>query len=376
MDRFDAPGFLNDFNDEQKIAWSNWISEQLNTARDEDGGGELENYGPRPQFFNPLETPPADDAVEKDISWTAFPRIVKLDFPSDQQRWQRSDSTRDVQDEYCEWSVTRDPQSNKITKVTFTSEGPEYWQFLGQVNPGKVLSLYREHISQNVQESDLFSNNGQYMPRNKWNNSTSHGAMHLIQRNNTFSAEIELAAAAVMLRERNGKLLTGEKELIKCVRYGQEDRHSDPFIGSQVNELARQKAFISLANPVGLCIAGLSVVGWQTPDGSDPYSYWKVTRGTAEKSLRAVYEIPNDKGFTVSDIKINGKAIMFGGQIADFIQIKLTGLATRFGQSTVTPMKGCVQRAAALAQGAVAHIGGPAFALVKENRPTITSTRY
>ena len=31
-------------------------------------------------------------------------------------------------DEYCEWHVVRDPDTNKIVRVTFTSEPPEYWE--------------------------------------------------------------------------------------------------------------------------------------------------------------------------------------------------------------------------------------------------------
>ena len=168
--------------------------------------------------------------------------------------------------------------------------------------------------------------------------------MHLIQANNTLGAEIELAAAATIVRRRNGALVTAEQELIECGAYGQAERFSDPHIGAEVNALARQKADITLANPVGLCIGGLSVAGWQAPDGSDPASYWRVTRGTAQKAVRAVYEVPDGKGFVVGDITIGGRKIEYAGQIADFITIKLTGLATRLGQSTVAPVDGCVSQ--------------------------------
>jgi hypothetical protein len=254
---FDAPGFLEDLNAEERQAWSDWISTQLDEARDRDGVAEgLANYGPRPQFFNPLHNPPAADAVEQDITWSAFPRVIEISSPSAVQRWRRADATRDRQDEYCEWSVERDAQTNKIKRVTFTSEGPEYWQFLAGVRPDLVLQLYREHVNPAVQRRDLFSANGRYNPRNRWNNSTDQGAMHLIQANNTLGAEIELAAAATLVRRRGGVELTTEPDLIDCGAYGQPERHSDPHIGAQVNALARQKADVTLANPVGLCIAG------------------------------------------------------------------------------------------------------------------------
>jgi hypothetical protein len=270
---------------------------------------------------------------------------VRIQSVSDRQRLRSADSSRDAQDEYCEWSVTRDPHTEKIVRVTFTSEGPEYWGFLASSDPDKVVQLYRQHVSPEVKADHIFQR-GAYIPRNRWNNSTANGAMHLIQRNNTLGAEIELAAAATIVRTIGGRTLDAEQELISCGQYGQPERNSDPHIGAVVNELARAKHDITLANPVGLCIAGLSVAGWQTPDGSPASDYWMITRGTPEKALRAVYEVPAGKGFTVGDITINSRNIEFGSQIADFITIKLTGLATRLGKSNVAPFTGCVQSTA------------------------------
>jgi hypothetical protein len=345
LSRFDPPGYLTDLDEAGINAWSEFISMSLDRAR-ERSDPRFVNYGPRHQFFNALKNPPDPDAAEKDVTWTAFPRIVRLQSIGDIQRWRTADSSRDKQDEYCEWSVTRDTATDKITRITYTSESPEYWQFLAAVNPQKVLALYREHISQSVKVEDLFRGD-QYIPRNKWNNSTTTGAMHLIQDNNTLLAEIELAAAATLVRQRGGTLLTDSQALIECGSYGQAERHSDPHIGEVVNELAREKADVTLANPVGLCIAGLSVAGWEAPDGSDPLDYWKVLRGTPEKALRAVYEVPALKNFVVGDIKINGREIQFGAQLADFITVKLSGLATRCGKSIVAPLDDCVGRAPA-----------------------------
>jgi hypothetical protein len=342
MTRFDPPGFLQDFDEAKRAAWSDWISEQLDEARARDDVS-FANDGPRLQFFNPLKNAPDPDAVERDITWTAFPKIVRIQSVSDRQRWRTADSSRDVQDEYCEWSVTRD-RTEQIIRVTFTSEAPEYWRFLASADPDKVVELYRQHISPEVKAEDILQRET-YIERNRWNNSTTNGAMHLIQRNNTLGAEIELAAAATIVRTINGRTLDSEQELISCGQYGQAERNSDPHIGAMVNELARAKHDITLANPVGLCIAGLSVAGWETPDGSPASDYWSITRGTPEKALRAVYEVPAGKGFAVGDIKINGRNIEFGAQIADFITIKLTGLATRLGKSNVAPVTGCVHSA-------------------------------
>jgi hypothetical protein len=347
LTQFNPPGNLPDLTEAHRPLWSDWISSQLDDAAK---GSAAENDGPRHQFFNPLRAPAAADAAEADISWTAFPRIIQLSSASDAQRWKKADASRDNQDEYCEWSVERHPTTDKIVRVTFTSEGPEYWEALAAWQPETVLELYQQHVSPRVRREDLFPN-GRYDRRNVWNNSTQRGAMHLIQRNNSLGAEIELAAAATIVRRRNGTILTKAQELIRCSQYGAAERHSDPHIGASVNAFARQGAHITLADPVGLCIADLATFGWVAPDQSDPKSYWTITRGDANKALRAVYEVPAARGFTVGDIQINGRPIATGAQIADFITIKLTGLATRIDPAHVRVFDGCRGAAAVAAAG-------------------------
>lgn len=343
LQRFDPPGLLEDFSAEQKAAWSEWISGQMDEAAQ--GRPEVFDFdGPRAQFYNPLRVDEEADAREVDISWTAFPRNVQINSVGDVQRWQRADGSRDLQDEYCEWSIDRDPATDKITRVTFTCEGPEYWQFLAETTPQVALDLYRSFIHPDVAMEDLFGSNGRYNPRNRWNSSTLTGAMHLIQVNNSLGAEIELAAGSSVVRVINGQALTTERELIRCGQYGGQERNSDPHIGAVVNSVTRQKADVTLANPVGLYFNDLLTGGWATPDGSDPKAYWSYVRGTANKPVRAVYEVPAGRGFVVGDITIGGRPIQFAAQIADFITIKLTGVGTRFGQSTVAPMTGCRRR--------------------------------
>src|SRR5262249_21455418 len=109
---------------------------------------------------------------------------------------------------------------------------------------------------------------------------------------NTLGAEIDIAVRSTIIRKINGAVLTGERELIDCGQYGDPDRNSDPHIGAQVNMIARKDAFVAIANPVALYIAGFAPLGWQTPDGSDPKDFWKIVRGDAAHGLRAVYEVP------------------------------------------------------------------------------------
>ncbi|WP_079422994.1 hypothetical protein [Streptomyces katrae] len=346
LDSYGPPGSLDDLDETGLKAWNIFISENVDRSIQGPDPTQVLNDSPRSQFYNLTKTDTAADVQEAIVTWTAFPRLIKVHSLSDTQRWKRADASRDVQDEYCEWSVTRNA-AGKITKVMFTCEGPEYWQLLAQSAPAKVLELYQTHISPNVKHGDLFGSTGTYNARNQWNDSTAHGAMHLIQRNNTLGAEIELAAAATIVRVINGHELAAEQELIQCSQYGEPERNSDPHIGGAVNAIARQKADISLANPVGLYFDNLATDGWATPDGSDPKSYWIRQRGDESHPVRFVYEVPQDKGFTVGDITINGRPIQYGAQIADFITIKLTAVACRFGQSTTQPKTACAQLAPA-----------------------------
>jgi hypothetical protein len=332
---FNAPGDLTDLDDAGSKQWSDFISEVTDQAIA--GRTDHTNDRPRAQYFNLTKVDTGPDAASQRVSWIAFPRGVKLHSVSDKQRWQRADASRDVQDEYCEWSVTRRPDG-KIQRVTFTCEGPEYWEVLAATRPDLVVQLYQEFIDPAVQHDDLFDASGGYIRRNKWNSTTTNGAMHLVQASNTLGAEIELAAAATIVRARGDHVLAGEQELIECSEYGAPDRNSDPHIGGVVNSVARQKADVALSDPVGLYLGGLSTAGWKTPDGSDPQSYWKILRGSDANPVRAVYEVSHDTGFTVSDIQIQGRPIVFGAQITDFISVRLTAVGCRFGQSTTEPM--------------------------------------
>jgi len=338
---FDPPGMLEDFGSEQRKAWHDFISAELDAAQ---AGNTAEPFdSPRPQFFNSAKVEIGQDAATEDIKWTAFPRIIEITSGSDQERWERADASRDVQDEYCEWSVTRQSGSGKILRIAFTCEGPEYWNFLAATDPARTLELYRQHINPNVKHDDLYGGDDRYIARNRWNNSTTQGAMHLVQQNNTLHAEIEISGAASITRLRSdGSPMTDTQELIRCGRYGAPQRHSDPFIGARVNFHARAKADVTLANPVGIYFAGLDTQEWDTPDGADPRTFWHYTRGAQDRPVRAVLEVPADKSYTLGDVTIDGRRIAFGGQVADRIQMTIRAVATRTGQSTVQPVQGCV----------------------------------
>jgi hypothetical protein len=360
LDRFAAPGNLDDLGDDHADGW-NRVMKQFFANAKAGYPKQVLNDSPRGQFYDPTETETDDDAADAEITWSAFPRRVRLNTGSDQQRWEQADSDRNFQDEYCEWSVERD--GDKIRRVTFTCEPPEYWWFMA-ARPDlrdTVVRLYQTYVSPDVKDGDIFDSNDNYVPDNKWNATTTSGAMHLITGPNSLNAEVELAAAASIVRDIPGKgILTSEQELIRCGQYGVETRNSDPHIGGEVNKLAQQKADITLKDPVGLYIKGLATVSFETPDGCDAQDFWQPVRGGADHTLRAVFQVPEDKHYTVSDILIDGQNINYGAQIVDFITMRLTGVACRFGKSTFDPLHACVARQRTAGRASLPLVKAPA----------------
>lgn len=324
---FSTPGFVDDLSDRGKQAWSRDLDELLN--KETEGKLDVPNDAPRPQFFNPLNVQLDPDAKEKVMRWGAFPRkLARLPAP---QRWELAEN-RDRQEEYCEWAAERD-RSGRITRAFFTTEVPGYFHLLAADDPDALANVYREHISESIRPCELMSGKN-YKERNRWN---LKGAMHMIQEANVLSAATTLVAQSTILRSSNGRLLTNSNDLIRCGINADMDRNSDPLIVGDVNGLARAQASISFADPVGLYLDSLQTTGWVSPDGADPGQFWKITRGDADHAVRAVYEIPPELNFTVSDIEINGRPISSPSQIAEFIQVKVVGVAHAFGKSEAEP---------------------------------------
>jgi len=347
---FSPPGRLEDFADPELLAaWSDFISNLF-----DQGVARTQEFleGRPSQFHNPVKTASAgNDEALLPILWQGFPKSIERTFGTGTTRaWRAAEeivgtrvARQQFQDEYLEWHVHRDPDTNKIISVDFTCEGPEYWSFLGENAPDILLELYQTHINPDIRKQDLF-HNGVYDPLNPWN--LSRGAMHLIQPNNTLSAEIFIAADATILRRNAaGNIITDAAELISCAGFGERTRASDPHIGDEVNGLARQGRTITLPDPVGLYIDALNTTGWTKPDGTPVGDYFKITRGSRQFAVRAVYKVPEDETangepFVVGDILIGGAPIQFGGQIAKHVTMRLTGSASGAG-SIANPAFGC-----------------------------------
>jgi len=390
------PGALESWS----AAVSGWFDESI--------AQEIARLDGQPcQYYNQLETPPVGPVLDQDIVWAGFSGTLR-------NRWGRTEALRKAdrlfplteridgpgsyfvgpqwqslyyrpQDEYCEWHVTRD-RDGTITRVTFTSEPPEYWQALhGDTlatlegvpkyqtagDPKLVLRLYRELVSPHVQYEDLICTEdlvdhsdpqnpqivytrGSYNPYNKWN--TTHGIVHLTEPANSLGAEIKLGAdASVLFSPAAGQApLADPDALIACGAYGGLNRCSDPTIGGSINELAALGFAITIKNPVGLYMDHLDMTGWAQPDGTpvDP-AWFRVVRGAPGLVERAVFEVPEGKGFRVGDLTIGGEPIVWGGQLSEHMTMKIIGSASQPGHFRNTPLR--------CEKGVCAEQGNPAF---------------
>jgi hypothetical protein len=331
--QFDTPGNNGDLAGNAALAkaWSDQLSGYFDEGVSHINAA-IAGSGGVPQFYNPItngSTAPDVGGSAGAITWNGFPRKflgsgpgVPIDFAGAEPAIGAGQSR--PQDEYLEWQVIR--SGGKIASVQFTCEGFDYYQFLGDNAPDILLQLYQTFISPSVVLADLMPG-GSYNTLNKWN--TSEGAMHLTEQANNLFAEVILGAEATVRRKNAAGVEIGQAiPLTRCSQFGDPSRNSDPNIGIGVNGFARQGRIITLADPVGLYIDTLDDSSFRLPDGSPTNGWFTRVRGSAGHTLRAVFGPPAGSPFTVSDVKIGGVPVTFGGQIAVHITMKLVGVAS------------------------------------------------
>lgn len=325
--QFAAPGNATDLNPTMAASWSAKLSRFI----DVEVGRLAGVAGLQPQFYNASKLDVSGTPTP--ISWPAFPNIVELRFGDDPKEMFRQGEMRDNQDEYLEWTTIS--QDNKITRVMFTCEGPEYWEHVA-TDKALLVQLYSSIVGKPVPQSDLFTagGGGTYRKNNKHN---QQHAIHLLQPNNTLQAEINIAAQATIIRKQPGAdPITDANDLINCSGFGAAQRHSDPHIGDVVNSVARQGCSLTLEDPIGLYIEELphptNDLGITKPGGGVVgMEYWRRVRGDEKHILRAVFEAPAGQP-VVGDLLIGGEKITAGGQIVKAgMRVKLTGVVGKTG---------------------------------------------
>lgn len=217
-----------------------------------------------PPWIDPVLVDP-DVVTVRMLSWIGFPRqMLTVRRRDDRAQGFADAEERPRQFEYFEWHTTRDA-TGKVTKVAFSTETPEYFVRLAQVDQQRVVELYREHVDPAVQCDELVNADVTYDPLNRW--TTTDGIMHYVNGINTLRAAIGLAqrgAAEATVALDNFAVLA-------------VDEHAaDDYITREVAALGRSGFDITGHESVGLYIDG-----WDDtkPDGSAVGDYWRITRG-------------------------------------------------------------------------------------------------
>lgn len=306
--RFDTPASLRDLP-AGSVFYDNWhayIAGRLNASTPGSGGGE---------FYDPSEVN-VNVLAEKLLVWMGFPRaLLTVTHRDDRGAAFAAGDNREVQEEYCEWRVTRNA-AGKITKVVFVTETPEYWERLWAVDRARVVALYRALVNPAAVEAEI-GPAGVYDRRNRWN--TADGIVHFIQVINTLDAALGLAQGSVVSAPaRDGH------EMPPVARTS-----VDPRVKYDIGTLSRKGLSITLREPIGLYITGYDDTGWAKPSGAPVGDYWRIVRGVPGMVLRLEYEVPAAEGFVVGDIRIGGRPIEFGGQIAEHVTCMIGGVAGR-----------------------------------------------
>lgn len=309
--RFDTPGSLRDLPAGSGFydAWHRTIDGLISTSSPLSGPGE---------YLDPSRIG-LEAAVQRTYTWTGFPRPhLTVTARDDRSAAFAAGENRDAQHEYLEWRVTRagHAATGPITKVTFVTETPEYWTALAAAAPDRVLELYRELVDPAVVMSDLFTRGGDYRPRNRWN--TTDGIVHYVMSINSMSDLLGVSQE----REPTGVALDN----YDAVPYSRATA-ADARLNMDMWSLARKGLDVAAAEPVGIYLIDWDDAGWTKPDGTPVGDYWRVRRGVPGAALRVDYEVPAGEGFTVGDIRIGGRPITTGGQIAEHLVVSARGVA-------------------------------------------------
>jgi hypothetical protein len=314
--RFDTPGSLRDAPAGSAL-YGNWhrlVADLLKQRVQAGGRGEF--FDPSQSEFTPEQEPV--------YAWSGFPRPhLVVNHRDDREAAFRAGEDRKAQHEYLEWHVARNA-AGTITKVTFSTETPEYWELLAAAEPDVVLRLYHEFFGPDVRRGHLFDSRGRYKPENVWN--TERGIVHYVMSINGIAPLLQAEEDTPIVRTA-----VDNYDALPLVFAGGTPLFTaaDSRFSLDIGVLARQGLSVTVREPVGLYMIDWDDTGFTKPDGSPVGDYWRVVRGTAEAALRLEYAVPEREGFAVGDIAIGGRPIRYGGQLAEHVTVMAAGLAGR-----------------------------------------------
>jgi hypothetical protein len=261
------------------------------------------------------------------IPWRAFPISASASnsqIDRDRFRWQ---------DEYVEWRVER-TSAGLISKITFTTEFPEFYQALAIVSVDALIAGIQAVIPDaNPDPDELFgpgfnplTANGeeraqrfrQNLTNNPWNNGEK-GILCLTQRFNTIGALFNLVDKCSIARGDIPASAVCNAVDGACG----SNRNSDPVICTASQNTVRASRAISLLDPVGISIRDLTG-NWEIGgvpidinDSRDNQGAWLVSRNGRRAAL----------DLTVG-VTLSGSAITSGAQVANELQVEADVIST------------------------------------------------
>ncbi|MGY1636880.1 hypothetical protein ACI78V_09525 [Geodermatophilus sp. SYSU D00742] len=286
-------------------------------------------------WIDPTVVDPEVVAV-RTLSWIGFPRasltVQRRDdraqaFEDAEEAGDAEVGFRPKQVEYFEWFTTRDRETGKVTKVTFSTESPEYFDKLAAVDRRCVEALYQQHVDPRVRWEELTNPDGTYNRSNRW--TTTRGIMHFVNSANDVTIAVGLAqtGAAATVPDPGVPDAVVARDNFEMATRG--ENAADDYLVREVAALARSGLDITVHDPVGLYIDGWDDTGWTKPDGTPVGDYWTITRGRPGAVLRLDYEVPPEEGFQVGDIRIGGRPVVHGGQLAEHMTSSLPVVVAR-----------------------------------------------
>ena len=321
--RFDTPAGLRDLPEGSSFydEWHEVVAEAVRPLTE----------GP---WIDPTVVDPEVVAV-RTLSWIGFPRASLTVRRRDDRAQAFLDAEeadggeagfRPRQVEYFEWFTTRDRETGKITKVTFSTESPEYYARLAAVDPRRVEALYQQHVDPRVRWDELTTDDGTYDRANRW--TTTAGIMHFVNPINDISIAVGLArggAAGTVPDPADPSAVAHDNFEVFPV----SENAADDYLTREVAALVRSGFDVTVQDPVGLYIDGWDDTGWTGPDGTPVGDYWTITRGRPGAVLRVEYQVPAGEGFQVGDIRIGGRPVVHGGQLAEHMTSSLPVVVAR-----------------------------------------------
>jgi hypothetical protein len=253
---------------------------------------------------------------QRSVDWLAFPLLANAtDAQIDQNRFT-------LQDEYVEWRA--ETAQGRLTRLTFTTEFPEYFEAFAAVGTAALLQAVQDAIpGANPTVAELLGSltNPDALPpiarvngfrnrlrMNPWNNGQK-GILCLTQGANTLGALFNLVAACGVRRAQGSPQDT-------CGQVGGAcgpGRSSDPNVCAAAQQAARNNLGITLRDPAGVRIVrleGLWELNGQEVDINDPATnqgIWVVSRNGRRGVLAGQNGLTLDGSPLVTGAQVSGK---------------------------------------------------------------------